>query len=141
MSMPPRRSSATRRCGVYDEDTALATSLIKAKVSEEIFGLVEAALDVSFQYSLNPRRSQRRSVFFLDDEKGLLPCTRRSSEKDQDQMIPLCAGRSFDLPTDDELLPEAGVFATSADVPLARSVTIANMREALEGLVRSTKWW
>ncbi len=60
--MPPRRSSATRRCGVYDEDTALATSLIKAKVSEEIFGLVEAVLDVYFQYCLNPKRSQRRNV-------------------------------------------------------------------------------
>jgi hypothetical protein len=41
----------------------------------------------------------------------MLPCTRRSSEKDQDQAIRLCAGWSFDLPTeDDELLQEEGVF-------------------------------
>ena len=48
---------------------------------------------------------------WLDNEKRMLPCTRRSSEKDQDQTIRLCACWSFDLPTEDnELLPEEGVF-------------------------------
>jgi hypothetical protein len=43
---------------------------------------------------------------WLDNEQGLLPCTRRSSEKNQDHPIPLRACWSFDLPTqDDELLP------------------------------------
>ena len=47
----------------------------------------------------------------LNNEQGLLPCTRRASEQDQDHPIRLCACRSFDLPTeDDELLPEEGVF-------------------------------
>jgi hypothetical protein len=47
----------------------------------------------------------------LDNEKRMLPCTRRPSEKDQDQTIRLCACWSFDLPTeDDELLPQEGVF-------------------------------
>ncbi len=48
---------------------------------------------------------------WLDNEKRMLPCTCRSSEKDQDQPIRLCACWSFDLPTEnDELLPEEGVF-------------------------------
>ncbi len=48
----------------------------------------------------------------LNNEQGLLPCTRRSSEQDQDHPIRLCACRTFDLPTeDDELLPEEGVLS------------------------------
>ena len=47
----------------------------------------------------------------LNNEQGLLPCSRRSSEQDQDQTIRLGACRSFDLPTEEnELLPEEGVF-------------------------------
>jgi hypothetical protein len=47
---------------------------------------------------------------WLDNEKRLLPCTRRSREKDQEQTIRLCACWSFDLPTqDDELVPQEGV--------------------------------
>jgi hypothetical protein len=55
--------------------------------------------------------SQHKERLWLDNEKRMLACTRRSSEKDQDQTIRLCARWSFDLPMeDDELLPEEGVF-------------------------------
>jgi len=54
----------------------------------------------------------------LDNEQGLLPCMRRSSQKNQDHPIPLRACWSFDLPTeDDELLPEEGVFCHEFGLP------------------------
>jgi len=55
---------------------------------------------------------------WLDNEQGLLPCTRRSSEKNQHHPIPLRASWSFDLPTqDDELLPEEGIFCHEFGLP------------------------
>jgi hypothetical protein len=53
--------------------------------------------------------SQER--LWLDNEQGLLPCARRSSEKDQDHPIRLRECWSFDLPTEDnKLLPQESVF-------------------------------
>ena len=42
----------------------------------------------------------------LRNEEGLLPSPKHSRQKQQEEPIGLPAGRSFDLPTqDDELLP------------------------------------
>jgi hypothetical protein len=47
----------------------------------------------------------------LNNEERLLPCTRRSSEQDQDHPIRLCASRSFDVSAENnELLTEEGVL-------------------------------
>ena len=47
----------------------------------------------------------------LNNEQGLLPCTRRSSEQDQDHPIRLCASRSFDVSAENnELLTEERVL-------------------------------
>jgi hypothetical protein len=85
--------------------------LIKATVSAESFGLEEAALDLSFQYSLNPWRCQRRSVSGWTSDVRLLPGPNGSCQEHQEHPIGLLEDRSFDLPPkDNELLPEEGVF-------------------------------
>jgi hypothetical protein len=47
----------------------------------------------------------------LNNEQGLLPCTRRSSEQNQDHPIRLCASRSLDVSAENnELLTEERVL-------------------------------
>src|SRR5260221_10768426 len=90
---------------------SLAISLINATVSAEILGLEEAALDLYFQYNLNPWRCQRRSVVFLNDEQRLFPGPNGSCQKHQEHPIRLRAHRSFHVSAqDDERLSEEGVF-------------------------------
>src|SRR5712692_6558829 len=78
-----------------------AISLIKATVSAGIFGLEDAALDLYFQNRRASLAMPAQERLWVDNEKRMLPCTRRSSEKDQDQTIRLCECWSFDLPTQD----------------------------------------
>jgi len=90
---------------------SLAISSIKATVSAEIFGLEEAALDLYFQYSLNPWRCHRRSVVFLDDEQSLLPGSNCSCQEHQEHPIGLFEDRSFDLTSkENERLSKERVF-------------------------------
>jgi hypothetical protein len=64
--------------------------------------------------SVNARKSsrcQREIRLRLDDKKRLFPGPNHSSEKQQAEPICLLAGRTFDLPMqDDELLPQQRVF-------------------------------
>jgi hypothetical protein len=107
----PSLSNSPRRRSAPQSRFCAAISLIKATVSVGIFGLEDAALDLYFQNRRASLAMPAQERLWLDNEKRLLPCTRRSSEKEQDETIRLCAGWSFDLPTeDDELLPEKGVF-------------------------------
>src|SRR6266566_9241534 len=140
--MPSLRNSPRIRSAPQSRFCA-AISLIKVTVSAGIFGLEDAALDLYFQNRRNPWRCHRKSVsgwtmksacFHARDalarrtkirrsvfaNVGRLTCRRR--------MMSCCRRRAFS--------------ATSSDLLLARSVTVPNMREVLEGLVQSTKrWW
>jgi hypothetical protein len=91
---------AILRCHVLDQRHSLCRDLWLGR------GCSGLVFPVQLESLAMPPQERLR----LNNEKGLLPCTRRSSEQDQDQPIRLCACWSFDLPTeDDELLPEKGV--------------------------------
>ena len=80
-------------------------------VSCESLGLLERAFDVCFQNTRKSSRWQRELRLRLDDKECLFPGPNHSSEKQQAEPICLLAGRSFDLPIqDDELLPQQRVF-------------------------------
>src|SRR5258708_24018767 len=101
----PSLSNSPRIRSAPQSRLVLAISLINATVSAEIFGLAEAALDLYFQYSLNPWRCHRRSVVFLDDEERLLPGQNHPSQQHQEHPIHSSACWSFHLSAkDDELL-------------------------------------
>ena len=107
----PSLSNSPRIRSAPQSRFCAAISLIKVTVSAGIFGLEDAALDLYFQNRRASLAMPPQERLWLDNEKRMLPCTRRSCEKDQDQAIRFCKCWSFDLPTqDDELLPEEGVF-------------------------------
>ena len=88
-----------------------AISLINATASTEIFGLADAALDLYFQYSLNPWRCQRRSVSGWMSDVRLLPCSSHACQEHQKHAICSRASRSFDLSAkDNQLLAQERVF-------------------------------
>jgi len=59
-----------------------AISLINATVSSGIFGLEDAARDLYLQNRRASMTIPPKERLLLDNEQRLLPCTRRSSEKD-----------------------------------------------------------
>jgi hypothetical protein len=90
---------------------SLAISLIKATVSGEIFGLGDAALDLYFQYSLNPWRCHRKRVVFLNDEQRLFPCSNYSCKKHEDHAIRFVTNGPFGMSAqDNQLLAKERVF-------------------------------
>ncbi len=84
-----------------------------------------------------------QQCLWLDNEKRSLPGTNHPYEKYQKYAIRFGAYGSFDLSAeDDKLLRKSAFSATSSNFVLARSVTVPNVREVLDGFVQSTKrWW
>ncbi len=120
-----------------------AISLIKATVSAEIFGLADAALDLYFQYSLNPWRCHRRSVsgWMMKSAcfhvRAILASSTRSMRSVLVQAGRLTCGRRII-----SCWRRSAFSAISWDLLLGRSVSVPNMRAVVDGLVQSTKrWW
>src|SRR2546429_8094229 len=97
----PSLSNSPRIRSAPQSRFCAAISLIKVTVSAGIFGLEDAALDLYFQNRRASLAMPPQERLWLDNEKRMLPCTRRSCEKDQDQAIRFCKCWSFDLPTQD----------------------------------------
>lgn len=138
----PSLSNSPRMRSAPQSRFCVAISLIKAMVSAGIFGVEDAALDLYFQKSRNPRRCQRRSVsgltmksacFHVSDTRARRTKIRRSVFAYVGRLtcrwriMSCCRRRAFS--------------ATSSDLLLAKSVTVPNIRDVLEGLVQATKWW
>jgi len=132
---PRRRSAPQRRF-------CTAISLMKATVSAEIFGLADAALDVYFQYSLNPWRCHRKSVsgWMMKSACFHVRAILASSTRSMRSVL-VQAGRLTCRRRILNCWRRSACSAISWDLLLGRSVSVPTMRAVLDGLVQSTKWW
>ncbi len=78
----PSLSNSPRIRSAPQSRFSAAISLINATVSSGIFGLEDAARDLYFQNRRASMTIPPKERLLLDNEQRLLPCTRRSSEKD-----------------------------------------------------------
>ena len=102
----PSLSNSPRMRSAPQSRLFLTISLINAIVSGESFGCLESAFDVCFQNKRKSSRCHPAQGLRLHNEERLLPGPHHPRKKHQEDPIGLPAGRSFDLPMqDDELLP------------------------------------
>ena len=119
----------------------LAISLINATVSAGIFGLAEAALDLYFQYSLNPWRCHRRSVSGWKMKSACFQVrTILASRTRSIRSARVHAGRFTCRRRMMSCWRRSAFSATSSDFLLVRSVNVPKMRELVAGFVHLRKW-
>jgi hypothetical protein len=89
--------------------------------SQHSLGFLESAFDLCFQYKWKSFRCHPAQGLRLHNEEYLPPGPNHPVQKQQAEPICLLAGRSFDLPMqDDELLPQQRVFNQQFGLPLGK---------------------